>query len=139
MKKYNRAIYPKDTDDGARPPAWSSLFDIELIEAILRDAAKSSKALTYSETLYYLGYAFSRPKMRALCIALGEVDERTERNGEPPLAVLVVRASDGLPGAGWWMDKNRKRYKGPFEGPQAQIYIKKKQNEAFKFWRSKGD
>lgn len=137
MKQSKRIIphQPADTD-GDRPPAWKSLFDIELIESILRDAARSGKALSYSETLYYLGYDFSRPKMRALCVALGEIDARAERQGEPALAVLVVRASDGLPGAGWWVEKGRRRYLGPWEGPQAQAYIKKKQHEAFKFWRS---
>ena len=70
--------------------------------------------------------------MRALCVALDEVDARAQRKGEPGLAILVVRASDGLPGAGWWT--NRQSYKGPWDGPQAQAYIRKKQNEVFKFW-----
>jgi len=137
MKNLNRPIFIQDIANGERPPAWHKLFDIELIETILRDAARSGKALSYSETLYFLGYEFSRPKMRALCIALAEIDARAQRQDEPGLAVLVVRASDGLPGAGWWGDKNRGRYKGPWEGPQAASYIKKKQNEVFKFWRNK--
>lgn len=127
--------YDSEKVDGERPPAWRSLFDIERIEMILHDAARSGKALSYSETLYHLGHHFSRPKMRALCVALGEVDNRAKLNGEPPLAVLVVRASDGLPGAGWWMEKERRRYQGALEGPEAQAYTRKKQNDAFKFWR----
>ena len=75
--------------------------------------------------------------MRALCLALDEIDERARRNNEPGLAVLVVRVSDGLPGAGWWVAKDRRRYNGSFEGPEAQAYIKKKHSEAFRFWRSK--
>ena len=129
--------HTRPNDDDERSPAWEKLFDINLIENILRDAARAGKALSYSETLYYLGYTFSRPKMRALCVALAEVDARAKRQGEVPLAVLVVRASDGLPGAGWWVDRDK--YKGPREGPQAAAYIKKKQNETFKFWRAAKD
>jgi hypothetical protein len=60
-------------------------------------------ALSYGELLEHLGYAFSRPKMRQLCAVLGDVDPRAELRGEPELAVLVVRQSDGLPGQGWWV------------------------------------
>ena len=60
-------------------------------------------SLTYSELLAQLGHGFSRPKMRALCKTLGAVDEEAEARGEPELAVLVVRQSDGLPGQGWWV------------------------------------
>ena len=31
------------------------------------------------------------------------IDREAETRGEPELAVLVVRASDGLPGQGWWV------------------------------------
>jgi len=138
VKNSKRTLFYKpEVETGERPPAWQNLFDIDMIEMILQGAAKSQKALSYSETLYHLGYHFSRPKMRALCVALGEVDARAKRHGQPPLTVLVVRASDGLPGAGWWIEKERRRYQGSFEGPEAQAYIRKKQNEAFKFWREK--
>lgn len=136
MKKPKNVIYSQlNNTEENRLSAWQNLFNIEMIEMVLRDAARSGKALSYAETLYYLGYDFSRPKMRALCIALGEVDARAKQQGQPALAVLVVRASDGIPGAGWWIDKDRKRYQGPWEGPQALTYIKKKQNEAFRFWQ----
>jgi hypothetical protein len=136
MKKRSRpAASARDSENGERTPAWRSLFDVQLIEMVLQDAARSGKALSYSETLYRLGHHFTRPKMRALCVALGEVDDRAQRRGEPALAVLVVRASDGLPGAGWWICKDRRRYQGPWEGPEAKAYIKKKQGDAFRFWR----
>ena len=136
MKKPKQIIsYQSDKSEDDRSPFWHSLFNIELIETVLQDAARSGKALSYAETLYFLGHNFSRPKMRALCVALGEVDARAKLRSEPALAVLVVRASDGLPGAGWWMEKNRRRYQGSWEGPEAQAYIKKKQYEAFRFWR----
>ena len=47
-----------------------------------------------------LGHHFTRPKMRALCKVLGVVDDEAAERGEPELAVLVVRQSDGLAGAG---------------------------------------
>ena len=72
--------------------------------------------------------------MRAIC-ALGEVDAHARRHGQPPLAVLVVRASDGLPGAGWWTVKDRRRYQGPWEGPEAAAYIRKAQRKAFAYWQ----
>ena len=134
MKK--RTYIKKETTDGAREPAWRKLFDIGMIEMVLQSAAASGKALSYSETLAHLGYEFSRPKMRILCVALEEVDARARQAGQPGLAILVVRASDGLPGNGWWVSKDRRNYRGSWEGPQAQAYIKKKQAEVFKFWRS---
>ena len=70
------------------------------VRALLVAAARAGIALTYSELLERLGYAFSRPKMRALCAILGAVDEEAEARGEPELAVLVVRQSDGIPGQG---------------------------------------
>lgn len=118
-------------------PSWRNLFDLELIEFVLHDTARARRALSYAETLDRLGYAFSRPKMRALCVALAEVDRRARLRGEPPLAVLVVRAADGLPGAGWWIAAERRRYRGPLEGPAALAYIKRRQGEAFRFWRTR--
>ena len=128
----------KSAAAGPPDPGWRTLLDIPLIEAVLRDAASRSRALSYAETLDALGHAFSRPKMRALCVALSEVDARARRNGEPPLAVLVVRASDGLPGAGWWVAHDRARYTGPRDGPPALAYIRRLQARAFRHWRAKG-
>jgi len=101
-------------------------------------AAKAGVALTYAELLERLGYDFSRPKMRALCAILGEVDSKGERDGEPELAVLVVRQSDGLPGQGWWIaGGGRSRgYEGPWEGPEAKRFIAKVQAETFAYWQS---
>ena len=121
-------------DDDGPSPAWRNLFDVALIERVLHGAAKAGRALSYAETLNRLGYDFTRPKMRALCAALDEVDSRARARGEPPLAVLVVRASDGLPGAGWWATKDRRRYQGPWEGPEAAAYIKKAQRKTFAYW-----
>ena len=59
--------------------------------------------------------------MRALCKVLAVVDDEAAALGEPGLAVLVVRQSDGLPGQGWWVGDAAMLhgYDGPWEGPQA--------------------
>jgi hypothetical protein len=116
-------------------PAWARLFDLTEIESLLRASAKAGKSISYSETLDCLGYAFSRPKMRALCVALAEVDRRAAAKGEPELAVLVVRASDKIPGAGWW--EGREGYNGPWEGPHAQKYITAIQDKTFSYWKDR--
>ena len=80
------------------------LADPAEVRAILISAAKAGEAISYSEVLALLGHDFSRPKMRALCKVLGFVDDEGAERGEPELAVLVVRQSDGLPGQGWWVE-----------------------------------
>ena len=57
----------------------AALAEPEEVRAYLVAAAKAGVALTYSELLERLGYAFSRPKMRALCAILGTVDECVEQ------------------------------------------------------------
>ncbi|PZO88086.1 MAG: ribose-phosphate pyrophosphokinase [Micavibrio aeruginosavorus] len=115
------------------------MFDLDQIEALLRASAKEGRSISYAETLNCIGLEFSRPKMRALCIALGEIDRRAKARGEPELAVLVVRASDGLPGAGWWTEKDGRRYNGPWEGPEAEAYIKKRQKKTFAYWKKQAE
>jgi len=111
------------------------LWDIDHIETLLQDAARAGHALSYSEMLLALGYRFTRPKMRALCKTMAEVDARALARGEPELAVLVVRQSDGLPGQGWWTGRDD-GYHGPWEGPRAQTHIKMIQHKAFLYWKT---
>src|SRR3546814_2842700 len=66
-----------------------ALAEPDEVRAHLIAAARAGTALTYSELLEQLGYAFSRPKMRQLCAILGAVDELEAARGEPELAVLV--------------------------------------------------
>jgi len=102
-------------------------------------AAKAGVALSYGELLERLGYAFSRPKMRALCAILGAVDEDAALRGEPELAALVVRRSDGLPGQGWWTSGGARArgYDGPWDGPPAKRFIHAVQAETFAWWQSR--
>ena len=116
-----------------------ALAEPEEVRAHLIAAARAGQALTYSDLLGRLGYPFTRPKMRALCAVLTAIDEQAELRGEPELAVLVVRQSDGVPGQGWWVSGGgRDRgYEGPWEGPEARRFIETVQAESFRFWQSR--
>ena len=113
------------------------LADPEEVRALLVAAAAAGTSITYSELLNRLGHEFTRPKMRALCAVLGTVDEQGAARGEPELAVLVVRQSDGLPGQGWWIagGASSHAYTGLWEGPRAKRLVKKLQRRAFDYWR----
>jgi len=111
------------------------LADPAEVRAILIASARAGEPISYSEVLALLGHSFSRPKMRALCKVLGHVDDDGAARGEPELAVLVVRQSDGLPGQGWWIEgANKHGYSGLWEGPEAARLVRKLQREAFDFW-----
>jgi hypothetical protein len=101
-------------------------------------AASAGHPLTYAELLERLGFVFSRPKMRALCKVLTAIDEAAAADGEPELAVLVVRQSDRLPGQGWWVGSWEKhRFTGEWTGPDARRLIKRLQGEAFRYWQER--
>ena len=111
------------------------LADPAEVRAILIASAQAGQAISYAEVLGLLGHHFTRPKMRQLCKVLGYVDDEAAERGEPELAVLVVRQSDGLPGQGWWIGGAKKHgYKGLWEGPQAAKLIRKVQKRAFDYW-----
>ena len=111
------------------------LADPAEVRAILIASAQAGEAISYSEVLGLLGHHFTRPKMRQLCKVLAYVDDEAEERGEPELAVLVVRQSDGLPGQGWWVGGAKKhRYTGLWEGPAAMKLVRKVQRQAFEFW-----
>ena len=114
-----------------------TLADPAEVRAHLVAAAQAGVALTYSEMLAQLGFAFSRPKMRQLCAVLAAVDEEAEARGEPELAVLVVRQSDGIPGQGWCVSGGARSrgYQGPWEGPEAAAFIRGVQAETFAYWQ----
>ena len=114
------------------------LADPDEVRAVLIAAAKAGEAISYGEALGFLGHDFSRPKMRQLCKVLARVDEAAAARGEPELAVLVVRQSDGLPGQGWWIDGAKAHgYDGYWEGPQAHQFVSRLQAQAFDYWRER--
>jgi hypothetical protein len=120
--------------------AAAALADPAEVRLHLVAAARAGVSVTYAELLEHLGYRFSRPKMRALCAMLGEIDREAEARGEPELAVLVVRQSDGIPGQGWWVagGARSRGYEGPWEGPEAKRFVERVQAETFAFWQSQG-
>ena len=116
------------------------LADPAEVRAILVASARSGQAISYSEVLGLLGHNFTRPRMRALCKVLVLVDDEAAERGEPELAVLVVRQSDGLPGQGWWVGGAKKHdYAGQWEGPAAAKFIRRLQRQAFEFWAGRDD
>ena len=119
----------------------AALAEPEEVRAHLIAAASAGTALTYAELLERLGYHFSRPKMRQLCAVLGTIDEEAEMRGEPELAVLVVRQSDGIPGQGWWVAGGARAhgYEGPWEGPEAARFVARVQAQAFVYWQSRNE
>ena len=115
------------------------LADPAEVRRLLVAAAAAGETVTYADLLNALGHRFTRPKMRALCKVLAFVDDEAEERGEPELAVLVVRQSDGLPGQGWWVGGAKKHgYTGLWEGPKATRLIRKLQRQAFDYWSSRG-
>lgn len=111
------------------------LADPAEVRAILIAAAKAGDAVTYSEALAMLGHDFSRPRMRQLCKVLAAVDQDAAERGEPELAVLVVRQSDGLPGQGWWVQGARKHgHDDSWEGLAAARLVDRLQRAAFAHW-----
>jgi hypothetical protein len=117
------------------------LADPQEVRAHLVAVAKAGVALSYGELIEHLGYRFSRTKMRALCAMLGDIDRAAMMRGEPELAVLVVRQSDGIPGQGWWIGGggSARGYDGPWEGPEAARFIRDVQGETFDFWQSRNE
>ena len=111
------------------------LADPARVKSLLIASAAAGESITYSELLNALGHAFSRPKMRALCKVLAVVDDDAAERGEPELAVLVVRQSDGLPGQGWWIGGAMLHgHDGLWTGPEAMKLVRKLQRQAFAYW-----
>lgn len=115
------------------------IADVARVRGILLAAARAGEVLSYSGFLAELGHRFTRPKMRALCRTLDRIDEDGRAAGEPELAVLVVRESDGLPGQGWWTGGRALMlgHEGAWEGPEARALVRELQGEAFDYWRGR--
>jgi len=111
------------------------LADATGVRRLLIESAAAGEAITYADLLNALGHRFTRPKMRALCKVLGAIDDEAAERGEPELAVLVVRQSDGLPGQGWWVGGAIVHgYDGLWTGPEAAKLVRRLQRQAFDYW-----
>ena len=119
------------------------MFDKAEIREILIGAARGGNPLTYSQMLNLLGYRFTRPKMRHLCKVLDAIDQDGRVAGEPDLAVLVVRQSDGLPGQGWFVarshlaDTMAGEWPMDWEGREAKAFVALHQKVAFEYWKDR--
>jgi hypothetical protein len=111
------------------------MFDLGAIENHLRSQAARRRPITYGDLLAAFDMRFTRPRMRALCKVLDEIDVRAEAAGQPELAALVVREADGLPGQGWWT--TRHDYIGPWEGAPAGAYLRSVQRRAYDYWKAR--
>ncbi len=107
------------------------LGDVGRVRGLLIDAARAGRAVSYTELLNALGHRFTRPRMRAVCRTLDAIDRDAAATSEPPLAVLVVRESDRLPGQGWWAGRDA----AAWTGPDARAYVDVRQRAAFDYWR----
>ena len=114
------------------------MFDPAEIRTLLIEAARARQVFTYGALLNLLGHTFTRPLMRQLCKVLDRIDENGRVAGEPGLAVLVVRQSDGLPGQGWFVSRTGVYDDLPleWEGPEARAYTQARQAEAFDYWEA---
>jgi hypothetical protein len=120
--------------EGIVPAAGpGTIADAARVRALLIEAARAERSVSYSELLGQLGHRFTRPKMRALCRTLEAIDRAGRAAGEPELAVLVVREGDRLPGQGWWIGRAPDT-PTPAEGPAARLFVHRLQAEAFAFW-----
>jgi hypothetical protein len=123
------------TPRAARATPRPALVDVDRLEALLIEAARARRSLTYAEVLAHFGIRITPRRVFALCRDLGAVCERNRVRGEPELAVLVVRKSDRLPGEGFfhglWRDGT---YDGPATGPAAQAFIRRETERVFAHW-----
>lgn len=120
-------------DDGQN--VAGALADVARIERLMQIIAAEGRDVSYSEMLLTLGFRFTRPKMRALCRTLDEVDRRAAAAGQPELAALVVRESDRLPGQGWWT--GRRDYQGQWTGSEARAFLDHIQRATFDYWQGR--
>lgn len=113
------------------------MVDVDQLEALLFRAAREERALTYADVLAHFGKRITPRRVFGLCRDLGEVCRRNRARGEPELAVLVVRKSDGLPGEGFfrsaWQDGG---YAGPPAGADARAFVRDEQARVFDFFAS---
>jgi hypothetical protein len=113
-----------------------ALFPVDELEALLCLKAANGEAVSYGDVFGWFGHRFQRFQVGQLCAALEEVDARQRGLGRPELASLVVRASDGLPGQGWWLSKGHDPWDGLFVGPEAAAFVKRHQKRCFDYWEA---
>ncbi|MDX6751508.1 hypothetical protein SH611_17005 [Geminicoccaceae bacterium 1502E] len=113
------------------------MVDHERLEAVLIQAARERRPVTYGQLLGYFGRKVTPITVGALCRDLGRVCSSVEARGGPDLAVLVVRKSDGLPGEGYFTALRAEGlYDGPSAGAAAEALVRRRQEEVFAFYEA---
>jgi len=108
------------------------MVDRDRLERLLIDAARQRRTMTYQEVLGHFGRPIGPVMVRALCADLGHVCRRLEPLGLRDIACIVVRKSDGLPGAGYFAAlHDEEGYDGPCRGSFAQLEIERRQQAVF--------
>jgi hypothetical protein len=114
------------------------MVDLDLLEHRLLAAALAGQPVTYGELLAFFERRVTPVMVRALCRDLGRVCDRIEAEGGPDLACLVVRASDRLPGAGYFQAMRvAGQYVGPDEGDAAVRFVRDAQARAQAYARAR--
>lgn len=113
-------------------------LDPRQVREMLLEAARAGDRLTYKEVIERLGFDFNTNLVGQLGRVLDRIDDHARSNGEPLLAVLVVRQSDELPGQGWWVTRAKAAgYHGEWTGPEALEHVKAQQQLAFDYWKNR--
>jgi hypothetical protein len=107
----------------------------DALERVLVRAAREGRTVSYRRLLAMAGRRVGPNNVRALVRVLSEVCRRSEARGEPDLACLVVRESDGLPGEGYFAAEAAKG--GPRDASR-RARVARAQAEAFAFWSRRG-
>ncbi len=114
------------------------MVDLDLLEQRLLSAALARRSITYGELLAFFERRATPVTVRALCRDLGLVCDRIVAAGGPDLACLVVRASDRLPGAGYFKAlRDAGRYGGPDQGEAATRFVAAAQARAAAYARAR--
>lgn len=108
------------------------MLDHAAFERLLINAARARTPLTYQQILAHFGRPIGPIMVKALVVDLGHVCRRLEPLGLRDIACLVVRKSDGLPGAGYFgYLKDEEDYNGATSGPMAVIEIQRRQEDIY--------
>ncbi len=107
------------------------MLDADQLEQVLIQAARGGHTVSYRALLAMGGRRVGPNNVRALMRVLGEVCRRMEARGEPDLACLVVRESDGLPGEGYFAAEAER---GDVLAGSRRARVTRAQEAAFAYW-----
>lgn len=92
---------PESTRYGFTAEEWRRYCDE--MRGVLAEAASERRCITYGDLAALVSGRRISPRSTALMVMLGEVCEAEDAAQGTMLASLVVRASDGMPGDGYFL------------------------------------